>query len=177
METKPNYVRHFKTLRGIVFCLVLVISSSCKKKEIQGPKGDPGASGTGGNVNISNSSVIQVDFTQWKQFSNPYSWQTTLSSTLITAAVVEKGSVSVFVQDGPGWKELPFILGDLSTQFGFKEGSITLLKTNIHGSLPDQPVTENYRLVVLSQSARPARLNEKPKATALTETSTNQSEQ
>ena len=133
-----------------------IIFGACAKKEIQGPKGDPGTPGNGGNTNISSSDVFVIGSTQWQPSSADSSlWQVTYNSALITKDVVAKGSVKLYLQIGTAWFELPYINADLYTQFGYSEGQLKLVYSDIHGEKISAPALANYRLVVLNQSSRP----------------------
>lgn len=140
--------------------LVLVVLSSaftaCKKEEIQGPKGDPGTPGGGGNASITSGDVFTIGSANWLPNADSSAWQVVISSTLITQAIVDKGVVKVFQQKGSAWWELPYTEGDLFTQFGFQTGSVTLTFMDIHGGLPTKPATTNYRISVFLGSARAA---------------------
>jgi len=143
---------------AVLFIFSLVITfSSCKKKEIQGPKGDPGTPGNGGNTNISNSDVFVIGTTQWQPISADSSlWQSTYSTTLITKEAANSGSVKLYYQIGSAWFELPYIDADLYTQYGYSEGTLKLIQSDVHGEKIPRPETGYYRLVILSKSARMA---------------------
>lgn len=132
-----------------------LLLTACKKKEIQGPKGDPGDPGAGGNASISSSTITMVSTNLWTLSSSPLMWRANVQTALITKAVVEKGSVSVYVQTSSGWRELPFLDKGVVTQFTFSEGLIQLQRFEVHSTLIDQPLAENYRFVTVAESARP----------------------
>jgi hypothetical protein len=136
----------------VIFMSTLMIT--CKKEEIQGPKGEPGTPGGGGNASINNSSIFTIATTQWKAKSDSSGWVVSINSELITQAVAEKGAVKVYELLNDSWWELPFTQGDLFTQFGFVAGKVDLEFVDIHGGLPARPATTSYRLVVFSESAR-----------------------
>lgn len=125
---------------------------SCKKQEIQGPKGDPGTPGGGGNSNISSTSVFTVTSAQWAPDSAAGYLKVTINFAALTQDVVDKGGVKVYMQTGTSWTELPFTMGDLFTQFGFDQGHLYLKYINIEGGMPSPPVTAAYRMVIFSQS-------------------------
>ena len=132
--------------------IALLSLSACKKKEIPGPQGPPGTNGTGGNANTSASDVFVVNTADWKVNGNVYEY--IYASTLLTAKVVNEGSVKVFTETNGVWWELPHADGDLLSQCGFSEGKVRITYADIHGGLPDAPPTANYRLVTLSANAR-----------------------
>jgi hypothetical protein len=140
-----------KTSFTIIICFLVVLLSACKKKEIQGPKGDPGTPGGGGNSNITSTSVFTITSSQWVADTAGDCLKVTLNFTSLTKDVVDNGGVKVFFQQGTTWSELPFTSGDLFTQFGFDEGHLYLKYINIEGGIPSAPPDAGYRMVILSQ--------------------------
>jgi hypothetical protein len=136
---------------GLILCMIFC---ACKKKEIQGPKGEPGDPGGGGNA-LSTSVLFSVSTTQWKEDTVADCLKVTLDFPQITKEVLSAGSVKVFIQQDasfldPAWTELPFVRGDLFTQFGFDEGHLYLEFVNIEGGITGPPATNNYRAVILT---------------------------
>jgi len=130
--------------------------SSCKKKEIAGPQGDPGTPGAGGNVSVTTTSILVITSSQWSPDLQANCMRATIDFPQITNAVISRGAIKVFVQNGtslggPVWAELPFVTGDLITQYGFDEGHLYLNFVNIEGGMPSAPPTNNYRVVILSE--------------------------
>lgn len=147
---------NFRFIRLTTKALViasLLVGSSCKKKEIQGPKGEAGTNGTGGNASMSSSAEFVVATTEWKDVNNV--WQYTYSSSLVTPKVVSSGGVKVYMKVSGAWYELPFADGDILTQFGFSEGKVALSVSDIHGGAFDQPTTASFRIVTFYDSPRP----------------------
>lgn len=147
----------FRFINSAIKAAVLVsllFSASCKKEEIQGPKGDPGTNGTGGNAAMSSSAEFIVAATEWKDVNNV--WQYNYSSSLVTPKVVSGGGVKVFMKVTGTWYELPFADGDILTQFGFSEGKVGLSVADIHGGPFAQPTTASFRIVTFYDSPRPA---------------------
>jgi hypothetical protein len=135
----------------LLILFVLAISfAGCKKKEIPGPQGDPGAPGIGGNSNMSSQSFV-IAASQWTTDIDSSLWKASVNSTLITKDIVDKGSVKIFIQVNNTWWELPYTNSDLFMQFGFTEGVAHLLYSDIHGGKTDRPATANYRLVTFSE--------------------------
>lgn len=127
--------------------------SACKKKEIQGPKGEPGDPGVGGNANITTTNTFIINSASWTADTVTASQNITLNFSELTQTVVDKGSVKVYKQTGTVWNELPFDTGDLLTQFGFDVGHLYLSYINIEGSpAPPPPATARYRMVIISQA-------------------------
>jgi hypothetical protein len=138
----------------IAMLVSLLCCVSCKKEEIQGPKGEPGTNGTGGNAAMSSSAEFVVAATEWKDVNNV--WQYNYSSSLVTSKVVSGGGVKVYMKVAGTWYELPFAEGDILTQFGFSEGKVALSVADIHGGPFAQPATASFRIVTFYDSPRPA---------------------
>ncbi len=142
------------TSRVIKLAVALVVIlgiafTACKKKEIQGPKGDPGDPGIGGNANIVSTSTFVVNSAAWEADSVNESLKVTLNFTELTQNVVDNGSVKVYRQEGTVWSELPITTSDLFTQFGFDVGKLYLNYINIEGGIPGAaPATAKYRMVI-----------------------------
>lgn len=145
---------HIAKKSFLVLIVLFTLLTACKKEEIQGPKGEPGTPGGGGNANITSGDVFTIGSANWLPNADSSAWQVVISSSLITQSVVDKGVVKVFQQKGSSWWELPYTEGDLFTQFGFQTGSVTLTFMDIHGGLPTKPATTNYRISVFLGSAR-----------------------
>jgi hypothetical protein len=149
-----KYPVYFSFQLLIVLCVLSVLSGACKKKEIQGPKGEPGTPGKGGNSDISNTGIFPITSTQWIPNPDSSALEVKINTSLITKDVVDKGGVKAFVLEGTAWYELPFSTRDLFMQYGFEEGSVKFVFSNIHGGLPIRPSTTNFRIMILSESAR-----------------------
>ena len=139
----------FIIFAGILAGALCLSLSSCKKEEIPGPKGEPGTPGGGGNSNITSSSNFIVNTSQWQVDSVAEMLKVTITAPELTKDVVEKGGVKVYRQNGSGWSELPFVQGDLFTQFGFSEGVLTLSYINIEGGIASAPPSATYRMVIV----------------------------
>ena len=116
----------FITLTAAFICAFGILFTSCKKEEIQGPKGDPGANGIGGNANVVSTSTFIVNTSSWVADSAAECYKITLSFPVLTQSVVDKGGVKVYRQTGTVWSELPIATSDLFTQFGFDVGNLYL---------------------------------------------------
>ena len=135
-------------------CFLAILLIACKKKEpeiIQGPKGEQGAPGIGGNANSTSISIFQVNASKWQEDTTTNSMKATFDFPEITKEVVDHGAVKVFIKTGNAWSELPYVRGDLFTQFGFDEGHLYLNYVNIEGLLSPAPSVDFYRLVIYSK--------------------------
>lgn len=151
--------RSAQTLKliGALLCVFAILFTACKKKEIQGPKGEPGDPGVGGNANITSTNTFVVNTGSWTPDSAASAQKVTLNFSEITQEVVDKGSVKVYMQDGTPWAELPWNLGDLIMQYGFDAGHLYLSYNNIEGGAPPAaPATARFRLVIVSAAERSA---------------------
>jgi hypothetical protein len=137
-------------ISAIIGFSLMIIFTSCQKKEIKGPQGDPGTPGGGGNANISSTSTFVVNSSDWKADVPTESYRVSLPFAALTKDVVDKGTVKVYVQKSGLWLELPYDTGDLFMQYGFQEGILTLYYINIEGGFPAVPTTATYRMVIIS---------------------------
>lgn len=137
---------------GVLICAFGILFTACKKEEIQGPKGDPGDPGIGGNANVVSTNTFIVNSSSWVADSAAECLKVTISFPSLTQAVVDKGGVKVYRQTGTVWSELPIATSDLFTQFGFDVGNLYLNYINIEGGIPGSPPpTERYRMVIVSE--------------------------
>lgn len=137
---------------GVLMCAFGILFTACKKEEIQGPKGDPGDPGIGGNANVVSTNTFIVNSASWVADSVAECLKVTISFPSLTQAVVDKGGVKVYRQTGTVWSELPIATSDLFTQFGFDVGNLYLNYINIEGGIPGSPPpTERYRMVIVSE--------------------------
>lgn len=144
-------VSALKVMAALV-CACGILFTACKKQEIQGPKGDPGDPGIGGNANIVSTNTFMVNSASWVADTVAECLKVTISFPTLTQDVVEKGGVKVYRQTGTVWSELPITTTDLFTQFGFDVGNLYLNYINIEGGLPGSPPpTERYRMVIISE--------------------------
>lgn len=140
-----------------LFCAFGVIFTACKKEEIQGPKGDPGANGIGGNANVVSTNTFIVNTSSWVADTAAECFKVTISFPTLTQSIVDKGGVKVYRQTGTVWSELPIATSDLFTQFGFDVGNLYLNYINIEGGLPGTPPpTDRYRMVIVSDAQKNA---------------------
>jgi hypothetical protein len=143
----------------LLSALTVLTFSSCKK-EVVGAKGDQGAQGIqgvqgaqgvkgqNGNANVIGSNEVTIS--SWTQ--NSISWTANLTMGAITQDVVNTGTVKVFIKYGSEWWALPDISGKNSTQYGFGVGSVTLYNSNSDGTLPSNPSSKTFRIVVIPSS-------------------------
>ncbi len=143
------------TLIGALIFTLSFLFTACKKKEIQGPKGDPGANGIGGNANITSTNTFVINTGSWISDTVNQCLKVTLSFTALTQDVVDKGAVKVYKETGTTWSELPLTTTDLFMQFGFDIGNLYLNYINIEGGMPGAaPATARFRMVIISEAQK-----------------------
>jgi hypothetical protein len=144
---------HLIRVSALFACTLCILLTACKKKEIAGPKGEPGTPGAGGNANIKSTTVFPVNATQWAPDTTLKCMKATLNFSEITKDVVSTGAVKVYIQTKElSWTELPYVRGDLFTQFAFDEGHLYLQYINIEGLLTAPPQSDLYRMVIYSET-------------------------
>jgi hypothetical protein len=129
----------------------LIYFTACKKQEIQGPQGDPGTPGGGGNSSISSKKEFTVNSNDWSKDTIEMCWKIVLDMPAITQEVADNGAVKVFVKDKGIWTELPFTSGDLFTQFAFETGKLYLKYINIEGQISFAAPSGSYRMLTYTQ--------------------------
>jgi hypothetical protein len=140
------------TLVSSLIIVLFIAFSACKKQEIQGPKGENGTNGVGGNANITSTNTFVVNQAAWVEDIPTGTQNVTLNFPELTQAVVDQGTVKVYKLNGTVWSELPFDQGDILTQYGFDVGHLYLNAINIEGSPPPTaPLTARYRLVIIAK--------------------------
>lgn len=152
-------MKNFATVKKLFTISLLVLSfvfSSCKKEEIQGPKGDPGTPGIGGNSNIVSSGIFAIASSQWVPNADTTVWKFKLDAPQITAEVASKGAVKVLIQELTAWWELPYLSGEFFMQFGFSEGIVNFSYLDPHGSPLPKPATAYFRIVTITEVAKAA---------------------
>ena len=142
-----------KRVLFIALAIAGLLVTACKKKEIQGPKGETGDPGGGGNAGINSTNNFYVTLAEWKPNKDSTGWKTSVYSPLLTQSVVDKGSIKVYMNTG-AWSELPYIEDDLFTQYSFVKDTLKLTFGDMHGNFPERPTTRLYRLVTVSEAAR-----------------------
>jgi hypothetical protein len=129
-------------LSGLFFLI------SCAKK---GPKGDPGDPGVPGqnSTNSVTSTELIVPGTVWAKQADS-SWTCSLTVFELTANVVNKGTVQVFVKDNNQWQVLPYLKNDNMLKFGYGVNTLSLIFFDLHFITPDQPATLTLKLTTIS---------------------------
>ena len=139
--------------------------TSCKKGDT-GPAGPAGANGV---ANIQTSSVT-TNNSSWSFDNSDNSYNAIINYAAITQAVMDKGTVQVFLGDGNGteWAALPFSYGIVQYLYTVKVGQVLISVTLSNGNAPNSPGGQQFKVVVIppaSKSPNPSQVdNEKKEA-------------
>ncbi len=130
-------------IRSILFLLVTVYLIACTKVE-KGPKGDPGAPGRTPNVQ---TQLVTIYPNMWD--STATYRKVSIAVPAITQEILDHGTVQMYVLKNNVWFALPFLEEDLFTIFGYETGKINLTLGDSHHLLPEQPGTDQYKIVTM----------------------------
>lgn len=133
-----------------------IFFNSCTKTGPMGPQGQTGAQGPQGNANVIGSDAFSVS--SWTLTNSVYS--ASFTDADITSDVDAHGVVEVFKLYSDGtWTNLPDINGKTSTVFNFSTGAFDIYIQNSDGTVPANPGTQTFRVVVIAPSQRQAHPN------------------
>ncbi|HEX8516642.1 MAG TPA: hypothetical protein VF868_10615 [Bacteroidia bacterium] len=125
------------------------VFNGCKGKD--GAPGAEGPKGADGNANVVGTTSATIS--SWT-LGGGILYSASLTSTAITQAIVDKGVIMVYEDDGSGgWYALPYTLAIESSSFGFgyaSGGFVNIYITNTDGSTPSHPGTRTYRIVAIT---------------------------
>ena len=124
--------------------------SSCSKTGPQGPAG---------NANVIGENPFTISGSQWSYDAASLSYFVTVTDGNITADVQNYGLVEVYKEYNNGWTNLPDIYNGVATFFNFATGAVTISVDNVDGSLPTNPGSVNFRIVVVPSSVKQANPN------------------
>jgi hypothetical protein len=156
-----------KIMKRVFLALVaigaLFATNSCTKSGPQGPEGPAGPQGSQGeqgpagvNTQIIGELPVTVDSASWGLNSPDYS--VVFIDSNITPAIVSAGSVEVFklymIGGDSTWTNLPDINGITSTVFNMFDYGLIIYVQNSDRSVPANPGTQTFRLVVISNTLR-----------------------
>lgn len=131
----------------IISILLASLLGSCKKQATGAP-GEQGPPGKDGNVTIKNIPSFIHPSSAWTKDQN--GWKSIITVPEINRDVVDKGMVRVYIQIGSSWWDLPYSSGGISTESGVDVGIVVLKNNDINGAITPQPVTQNYRIVIVT---------------------------
>ena len=148
----------------LLFSSLFFVLSSCKKGDT-GPQGEPGKNGSS---NIQSYSQTAVN-NSWTYNSSENSYDVTFSVPAITNAVVNGGTIQVFLGIGTTttqWAAMPFAYGNSQYNYDYQLGKVNIYVTLGNGNTPDNPGGLQFKVVVIPPAAKSAN----PGGTAQTET-------
>lgn len=150
---KKTIIAITSVFAGIAITLSLTLSS-CKKGDT-GPAGPAGSAGTNGVANIQTGTVTTNNAT-WSFDATDNSYNGTLTYAAITQAVIDKGTVQVFLGDGTGkeWGALPLSYGIVQYNYSYKVGEVLITVTLSNGSLPNNPGGQQFKVVVIPPASK-----------------------
>ncbi|MFC5271764.1 hypothetical protein [Adhaeribacter terreus] len=141
----------------IYACLLLFVVSSCtiNEHDMPGPMGPPGPPG---NANVISTEHITLN--TWR-YSNQFNWYSAdINVPEISADIADFGLVMVYqrIANGPNpvWIPLPDTYGNVTTNFDFYRGGVTVYSFNVDNTLPIAPTGMVVRIVVIPDSFRKA---------------------
>ncbi len=139
-----------KNIFKFIFCLatLLVFLTGCKK-QVAGPKGESGLNGKNGNANQTSMSSFIILSQAWQTNNVRKDWNTDYYTDLINDEVIQKSSISVYVQINGAWFPLPYTKEDYHIQYNLISGSLHLNYFKSH-QVANQPASMNFRLVIVS---------------------------
>lgn len=133
-------------IRTLLFAIpIIILSFSSCKKDVAGPKGDPGTNGGNGNLKKSER-TFTVQASSWVNNLGFYS--TNVYFPEITNDVISKGEVEVYMQTGTQWWNLPYLVGDIVMHQSIEFETLHLEYSRIHGVPPSSPGQVTFRVVV-----------------------------
>jgi len=134
------------TIKTLLFAIpFLLLSLVACKKDVAGPKGDPGKDGGKGNLKKSER-TFTVQSASWVNNSGFYSSNVYFPE--ITNDVISKGEVEVYMKVGTQWWSLPYLVGDIVMHQSIEFETLHLEYSRIHGVPPSSPGAVTFRVVV-----------------------------
>jgi hypothetical protein len=132
--------------RSIILLSVLFLACA-------GEDGATGPQGPSGNANVKS---MTATITSWSQSGT--SWNAAIGVSMITAAIVSKGAVTVFLSNGGGgWEQLPLTIYPSSSYSSTMTavhyvGGVTIHVFDSDKQLPIEPGTCVFKIVAIAGS-------------------------
>lgn len=147
-------IKKTTSLSALLAILIGLTITACKKGDT-GPAGPAGANGTNGVANIQTSSVTTSN-NSWTFDNTDNSYNATLTYAAITQAVIDRGTVQVFLGNGNGteWAALPFAYGIVQYNYSYKVGQVFLTITLSTGLAPNNPGGQQFKVVVIPPASK-----------------------
>ena len=150
-------IARFSQQISIGFLLVLMLLIySCEK----GETGPAGANGANGSSNIQSFTFISID-SNWVLNVAQRSFTYTYSNSSITSDVVDNGTIQLFISDTSSnqWGALPYSISTLQFNYSYKLGEVVITHTLSNGSIPNNPNSLKFKLVVIPPSGKNSNIN------------------
>lgn len=141
-------------MKKLLLFIFLLSFTACTINE----SNTPGPQGPPGNANVISTEPIVLN--TWF-YSTQYRWYAaSINVPEITPDVVNTGLVMVYQQITPGqnpvWIPLPDTYGNVTTNYDFSAGNLTVYSFNIDNTTPIAPTGKVVRIVVIPDSFRKA---------------------
>jgi hypothetical protein len=149
-------MKTFNYLKSLFLFAFLLSFSACTIENGPGPAGPAGPPGPAGNANV--VSTEQIVLNTWI-YNNQQNWYAAnINVPEITADVLNTGLVMVYQQlnggANPVWIPLPDTYGNLTTNYDFYRGGLTVYRFNVDNTIPIAPTGMVIRIVVIPDSYR-----------------------
>lgn len=128
-------------------------------KTVVGPPGPVGPQGPQGNANVVGSDPFTVS--SWSYSGSEIAYYASFTNNAITNAVADRGTVEVYLyySSDQTWRALPDIYNGTQFYSRFSAGGFEIYYGNVNGTIPGNPGTQIFRVVVISPSQRQAHPN------------------
>ena len=150
-------------MKKLLYLLILLSFTACTIHEspVPGPVGPPGPQGPAGNANVISTEHITLN--TWL-YNSQYKWYASdINVPEITPDITDFGVVMVYQRisgaTNPVWIPLPDTYGNVTTNFDFYDGGVTIYSFNVDGTTPIAPTGMVVRIVVIPDSYRQANPN------------------
>ena len=139
----------------LFFFLLSFTACTIHESDVPGPVGPPGPAG---NANVISTEPITLN--TWFYEASPNWYVADIDAPEITADVVNTGLVMVYqrIQSGqnPVWIPLPDTYGNVTTNYDFYRGGLSVYSFNVDNTTPIAPTGMVVRFVVIPDSFRKA---------------------
>ncbi|WP_317899182.1 hypothetical protein [Aurantibacillus circumpalustris] len=140
-----------RSINFTALCLCLLNFTSCKKGET-GPQGKDGSS------NVQSYTQTAVN-SSWTYNNSENSYDVTFTVPAITEAVVNGGTIQVFLGIGTTttqWAAMPFAYGNTQYNYDYQLGKVNIYVTLGNGNTPDNPGGLQFKVVVIPPASKSA---------------------
>jgi len=137
---------------ALALCMLMLSFNSCKK----GDTGPQGAAGINGSSNVRSYTQTAVN-SSWTYNSSENSYDVTFAVPAITDAVVNGGTIQVFLGIGTTttqWAAMPFAYGNSQYNYDYQLGKVNIYVTLANGNTPDNPGGLQFKIVVIPPAAK-----------------------